>query len=207
MQSAAGRMRNLINNLLTLSRVNTRTHPFAPVDLTRVVEGVLADLEVRIEQSGACVDVGHLPIIEADATQMRQLLQNLISNALKFHQNGQSPVVKIDGQLLKRKERFWAGQSSIDEVCQITVTDNGIGFDEKYLDRIFNISQRLHSRGEFEGSGIGLAICRKIAERHHGSITARSTPGHGSTFIVVLPTKQPQGESPRLESTEDPSPS
>jgi signal transduction histidine kinase len=113
---------------------------------------------------------------------MRQLLQNLINNALKFHEPENKPVVKIHSQLMN-------------ETCKITVEDNGIGFDEKYLDRIFAVFQRLHGRGQYDGTGVGLTICQKIAERHGGSITAKSTPGQGATFIVTLPVKhQRRGE-------------
>jgi signal transduction histidine kinase len=124
--------------------------------------------------------VGELPTIEADRTQMRQLFQNLIGNGLKFHQDGQAPIVTVRSQHLSRPGQF----------CQIVVEDNGIGFDEKYLDRIFNVFQRLHGRSAYEGSGVGLAICRKIVERHGGNITATSIVGRGSAFIVTLPIKQ-----------------
>ncbi|MBH8552815.1 PAS domain-containing protein [Nostocaceae cyanobacterium CENA357] len=183
MQNAALRMQNLIEDLLKLSRVSTRKQPFVLVNLTQVVQEVLSDLEVRIQHSGGCVEVGELPMIKADPLQMRQLLQNLIGNALKFHRPQVSPIVKIHSQFLNTQ----SDQSSVDsEICQIVVEDNGIGFDEKYIDRIFNIFQRLHGRKEYEGTGMGLAICRKIVERHHGQITAQSKPGQGAKFIVTL---------------------
>ncbi len=176
MQNAAARMQRLIDDLLAYSRLTTKAYPFAPVDLAEVTQGVVSDLEVRIEQTGGRVEVGDMPTIDADPTQMRQLLQNLISNGLKFHKK-EPPVVKVHAKLLG-------------EVCQMIVEDNGIGFDEKYLDRIFTIFQRLHGRLEYEGTGIGLAICRKIVERHGGSITAESKLGEGATFIIALPVKQ-----------------
>ncbi|MBW4631373.1 MAG: PAS domain-containing protein [Iphinoe sp. HA4291-MV1] len=179
MQNAARRMQALIEDLLALSRVTTRGLPFVPVDLTQVTQEVLSDLEVRIQQTGAYVEVGELPIIHADPLQMRQLLQNLIGNALKFHRQEEPPIVKVYSQSLNRQDTI--------EFCQIIVEDNGIGFDKKYLDRIFNVFQRLHGRSEYEGTGIGLAICRKIVERHNGSISAESTLGQGSRFVVILP--------------------
>jgi signal transduction histidine kinase len=190
-------MQTLINNLLTYSRVTTRAQPFVPVELSQVARGVLSDLEVKIEKEAARVEVGDLPTIDADPTQMRQLLQNLIGNSLKFHPEGETTVVKIHGELLKgegegQRQR---GIPPVDGRCQIIVEDNGIGFDEKYLDRIFTIFQRLHGRNEYEGTGIGLAVCRKIAERHGGDITAKSAPGHGATFIVTLPVKQDAREA------------
>jgi len=194
MQNSAQRMQNLIDDLLILSRITTRVQAFVPVNLTQVAQEVLSDLEVRSQQSGGRVEVGELPTIDADPVQMRQLLQNLISNALKFHRDAEPPVVKIYSQLLDR-ERKPVEAGAVAELCQIVVEDNGIGFDEKYLDRIFNVFQRLHSRSEYEGTGMGLAICRKITERHGGSITAKSTPEHGAKFIVTLPVKQRRGEN------------
>ena len=182
MQNAAKRMQSLINNLLTLSRITTKAQPFVQVNLADVVRGVMADLELHVERAGGRVEAGDMPSIDADPTQMRQLLQNLINNALKFHEPENKPVVKIHSQLMN-------------ETCKITVEDNGIGFDEKYLDRIFAVFQRLHGRGQYDGTGVGLTICQKIAERHGGSITAKSTPGQGATFIVTLPVKhQRRGE-------------
>jgi signal transduction histidine kinase len=182
MQDAAGRMSTLINDLLTFSRVTTRAQPFTSVALEDVVHTVVGDLDARLTDTGGIVQVGPLPVIQADPTQMRQLFQNLIANGLKFHQPDVPPRVEVTAQTLP-------GDSQADwgPWVQVTVADNGIGFDEKYLDRIFTIFQRLHGRGEYEGTGIGLAVCRKIVERHGGTITARSSPGEGATFIVELP--------------------
>jgi len=193
MQSAAGRMQILIEDLLTFSRVTTRAKPFVTVELEQIAREVLSDLEVTIEQLGGRVELGKLPVIGADPLQMRQILQNLVSNGLKFHKKGESPVVKVYCEL--DNERYGlSGTSSDDKSLQLVVEDNGIGFDEKYLDKIFGIFQRLHSRSEFEGTGVGLAVCRKIAKRHGGDITAKSTPGQGAKFIVTLPLKQLKGE-------------
>jgi signal transduction histidine kinase len=173
--------------------VTTKAVPGVPVDLARVVHEVVADLEVRLEQTEGRVEVGALPTIEADPTQMRQLFQNLIGNALKFHRPEEAPMVRVTGQCLGSQAECSTGSAPITEFCHITVADNGIGFDEKYLDRIFQVFQRLHGRNTYEGTGVGLAVCRKIAERHGGSITARSTPGQGATFIVTLPVTHPKG--------------
>jgi len=180
--SSASRMRTLINDLLMFSRVATRAQPFKKVDLGQIGREVVSDLEGRIQQVDGKVEMGELPQLEADPTQVRQLLQNLIGNGLKFHRPGVKPVVRIGARLLDE-----AGQPPR---LEIIVSDNGIGFEEQYLDRIFEVFQRLHGRNEFEGTGIGLAICRKIVERHGGTITARSQVGEGSTFIVTLPTGQ-----------------
>jgi PAS domain S-box-containing protein len=186
MQSAAARMRTLINDLLSFSRVIRRTEPFVSVDLGVVTKGVLGDLEVRIEKSGAKIQVGELTVIEADPMQMHQLLLNLLSNALKFQPTGGIPVVKV------RSRTFTA--LSGEQFCEIAVEDNGIGFDEKYLEKMFAVFQRLHGRSEYEGTGVGLAVCRRITDRHHGTITAKSQVGQGATFIVTLPMHQARQE-------------
>jgi light-regulated signal transduction histidine kinase (bacteriophytochrome) len=181
MNRAAGRMHTLINDLLMFSRVATKAKPFLPTDLNSIVSDVIGDLEQRIADTGGSVEVGELPEIDADALQMRQLFQNLIANALKFHRKDEKPKVVV------RADR---AEEASDGHCRITVEDNGIGFEEKYLDRIFTPFQRLHARNAYEGTGIGLAVCRKIVERHGGTLTAKSTPGVGSTFEITLPYKQ-----------------
>ena len=186
MQKATGRMQTLINDLLTFSRVATKSRPFAPVNLAEVAAGVVEDLEGRIEMVGGRVEVGPLPVIDAEPLQMRQLLQNLIGNALKFRRPEEPPVVKVEAQLVPDP------QAPEKKLCRLTVSDNCIGFDEKYVDRIFNVFQRLHTRDEYEGSGMGLAIVRKIALHHGGDITATSKPGVGSAFILTMPASHPQ---------------
>jgi PAS domain S-box-containing protein len=193
MFNAANRMQTLITDLMTFSRIETKAQPFVPIDLGVIAGEVSADLETRIEQTGGRLEIDELPIIDADPMQMRQLLQNLIGNSLKYHREGVPPIVRVYSQ--KPDE---PSQESIDgsvlatPFCQIEVMDNGIGFDEKYLDRIFTVFQRLHVKDEYEGTGVGLAICRKIVERHGGTITARSSPGEGSTFVVTMPLRQPR---------------
>ena len=189
MHSAAGRMHTLINDLLTFSRVTTKAQPFARTDLNKIAEDVVSDLEARLDETGGSVEIDELPVIEADELQMRQLFQNLIANALKFRKPDIPPQVTVSA------EKVPSGTSSNGdlpdvEAVRIYVKDNGIGFDEKYLDRIFTPFQRLHGRNEYEGTGIGLAVCRKIVERHGGALTARSETGKGSTFIATLPVTQ-----------------
>jgi signal transduction histidine kinase len=195
MHAAAARMQTLINDLLSFSRVTTKGQPFGPVDLGGVVREVLSDLETRIESSGGHVEVGDLPTIDADAVQMRQLFQNLIANALKFRRPDAAPVVKVTAVTSTEAGvpggNGDGGGDGAAGTVEIRVADNGIGFEEKYLDRIFNVFQRLHGRDQYEGTGIGLAVCRKIAERHGGSVTATSRPGEGTTFVVTLPSSHP----------------
>ena len=182
MQSAAARMRTLINDLLAFSRVIRSSEPFVAVDLGVITKEVLGDLEVRIEKSGAKIELQQLPTIEADPMQLRQLMLNLLSNALKFQAPGATPEIKISARTFEPLSR--------EPQCELQVQDNGIGFDEKYMDKIFAVFQRLHGRTEYEGTGVGLAVCRRIVDRHHGTITAKSQPGKGATFIVTLPVKQ-----------------
>lgn len=191
MQGAARRMSGLINDLLTYSRVTTQAQPFRSVHLGEVVRDVLSALELTVEQSRAQVLVGDLPTVEADATQMHQLLQNLVSNALKFQRPGVPPVVQITGRVLPVADP--EAPETLRDMAEITVEDSGIGFDPKFAERIFGVFQRLHSREEYAGSGIGLALCRKIASRHGGSIEAEGVPGQGARFTVRLPLTHPSG--------------
>jgi light-regulated signal transduction histidine kinase (bacteriophytochrome) len=181
MNGAAERMQRMISDLLQLSRVTTQGQPFIPVDLNQVVTEVISDLEVRLEQTGGQVISNKLPAIQADPQQMTQLFLNLVGNALKFHQPGLPPLVRISGRLLPNIGR--TGRRKV----EIRVEDNGIGFNPQNVERIFQPFQRLHSQSEYEGTGIGLSICQKIVERHGGSIRAESEAGRGSTFIITLP--------------------
>ena len=191
MEGAAERMQVLIQDLLKLSRVTSRALPFETCVLGEIVLAVVSDLEVAIEQKNARVEIGALPVIRGDPVQMRQLFQNLISNALKFQRAGETPLVSVSSKIFAAPERLIAGAAPGEEVCEITVRDNGIGFDARFAEQIFVVFQRLHTRTEFEGTGIGLAICRKITDRHGGMIVAKSAEGEGATFTVTLPLKQP----------------
>jgi len=184
---AAQRMQNLINALLMYSRITTRGKEFVEVCLDDVLAEVMVDLELRLRETGGTVAAGPLPRLDADPTQMRQLLQNLIANALKFRRPDTPPRVEV--------REVAAGEVLPDaagcpppgpECCRLVVRDNGIGFEPRYAERIFGVFQRLHPQHEYEGSGIGLSLCRRIAERHGGTIRAFSRPGVGSTFVVDL---------------------
>jgi PAS domain S-box-containing protein len=177
MINAANRMSALIQSLLNYSRLNRPPEPFAPTDLSRVISDTVTDLELLIREAGGTVAFGDLPAIEADAAALRQLFQNLISNALKYAEPSRPPIVKI---LARTNGRM----------CEILVEDNGIGFEAKHADRVFKPFQRLHGRSQCEGTGMGLAICRKIVDLHGGNITTRSVPGQGATFIINLPIRQ-----------------
>lgn len=184
MQQASARMQKLLESLLSYSRVATKAEPFVQTDLIKSVQGAVSNLEILIKDKGAVVDVDALPTVEADRLQMIQLFQNLIANALKFQHENETPRVRIYSPKAGRVE---GRESALYEIC---VEDNGIGFDEKYLHKIFMPFQRLHGRSGYDGVGMGLAICKKIVERHGGEITAKSEIGKGSRFIVTLPAKR-----------------
>ena len=181
MQKSAIRMKGLIDSLLHFSRVTTHSAPFQEINLNEVVSEVLSDLEVQIERTKGRVEVDTLPNIEGEKFQMRQLFQNLISNGLKYHSEERKPVIKVK----------YAGFNA--DLEEIYIEDNGKGFDEKHLDRIFRPFERLHGHSEYGGTGMGLAICHKIVSHHKGQITAKSQPNEGSTFIIRLPGKQKSG--------------
>lgn len=178
MQESLTRMRGLINDLLAYSRVQNSQKEFVHVDLNEVVRGVVSDLEVRLEQSGGRVLAERLPVIQANSLQMRQVFQNLIGNALKFRQEGVPPVVHVSAK-------------QIDDRHEILVKDNGIGFEQEYAERIFEVFQRLQGRSSYEGTGIGLAIVKKILEQHSGEVRAESEPGQGARFYLTFPATQP----------------
>jgi light-regulated signal transduction histidine kinase (bacteriophytochrome) len=175
-------MRELLDDLLQFARVATKPEPFKVIDLREIVREAADVFEETLRDTGALVEIEDLPNIEADETQILRLFQNLIGNALKFRGDEKPRIIvfaKQDGR----------------GVCEIFLKDNGIGFEQQFAERIFKPFQRLHGRGEYDGTGMGLAICRKIVERHGGSIKAESEPGKGSTFIVRLPVKQDRWES------------
>lgn len=186
MQNASMRMSALISDLLSFSRITTKAEPFVAISLQEVVDEVLEDLEIAIEEAGAEVSVGALPEIEADRFQMKQLFQNLLGNAIKFRHPELAPRIRIQAHV---EERDSDTNTRGAQWVRIEVDDNGIGFDEKFAARIFTPFQRLHARTEYEGTGIGLAVCRRIVERHGGSIEAHSTAGSGSRFVIHLPRK------------------
>jgi two-component system, LuxR family, sensor kinase FixL len=189
MIGAAERMGTLIENLLSYSRASSRDMELSDVALEAVVEDVLADLDQVIAGTQARVVVGSLPRIEADPVQMRQLFQNLVSNALKYQSADTSPRVTIDGEYLDHRGRVVVpGPAAL--LARIRLTDNGIGFQPEYAERIFELFQRLHGRDQYEGTGIGLGMCRRIVTRHGGTITAEGRPGKGATFIVTVPLTQ-----------------
>jgi PAS domain S-box-containing protein len=177
--NSASRMRQLLRDLRLFSSAATKPEPFEKIDLVKIVREAVDVLEASAEETGCQIEIENMPAIEADESQMLLLFQNLIGNALKFH-SGETPHIKVYGKLDRKR------------ICEILVEDNGIGFDQQFAERIFKPFQRLHNRGEYDGTGMGLSICRKIVERHGGNIRAESEPGKGSTFIIRLPVKQNQ---------------
>jgi len=179
-ENSTQHMRNFISDLLEYSRVNAGVRKFKTINLNEIGKEVISILEESINQSVGKVEFKRLPNIEADKMQMSQLFQNLIANALKFHKLGVAPVITISSRDLKNG------------LHEISISDNGIGFDEKYLEKIFKPFGRLHGQSKFQGTGIGLALCKKIVQRYGGTLTAKSIMGEGSTFIITLPEKQPE---------------
>ncbi|RJR38409.1 MAG: PAS domain S-box protein [Desulfobacteraceae bacterium] len=177
MTGAANRMQMLLEALLRYSRLETRGGDFKRLKLNDVVKGAAADLEIALRDAGAQLKIGSLPSVIGDPYQLRQVFQNLIGNAAKYHRSEVKPLIKIYGE-------------EYEGAYHILVEDNGIGFDEKYSDKIFQPFQRLHGKHEYPGTGIGLSICRKVVESHGGTIKAKSTIGKGSTFIITLPVKE-----------------
>ncbi|OLY94756.1 PAS domain-containing sensor histidine kinase [Cnuella takakiae] len=176
MQSAAQRMRSLIHDLLSFSQVEGKRIDFKPVNLEGVLHFVQQSLEVTIQEKGAVLEIGSLPMVRGDEGMLIQMFENLVGNALKYAKDDEAPYIHIEGQQSQGR-------------IELRVQDNGIGFDEKYLTQMFALFQRLHSSNRYKGTGLGLAICKKIVLLHGGTITARSTPGAGATFIISLPTE------------------
>jgi signal transduction histidine kinase len=189
MQLAATRMSTLIRDLLTYSRIETHRDTALPVSLNEVVTDVQMNLELQLSETHARLEVDALPVIIGDFSQLSQLFQNLIGNALKFRRDDTVPMVRINTQLVTLDQLPVDARPArqVSAYHRIDVVDNGIGFDGKYVDRIFQVFQRLHSKNEYAGTGIGLAICQKVVANHGGSITAQSQPGQGATFSVYLP--------------------
>ncbi|MGV3558934.1 ATP-binding protein [Larkinella arboricola] len=190
MQSAAVRMKVLVKDLLAYSRLTTQQQPFEALNLNQIFSEVLVDLETSILQKQATIETQDLPVIQGDALQLRQLFQNLLSNALKFSKPGQHPVIQISTSILPASQLpAVIVPNGSPTYAFISITDNGIGFEQKYEDRIFRLFQRLHGLSQYQGTGIGLAICKKVIDNHQGYITVRSQPHHGSTFMIYLPTE------------------
>lgn len=184
---SAERMQTLITDLLAYSRLSSQVKPEL-TDMNVVLQEVLSDFDYLIERKNATIKTNELPTIDSIPSQLRQVFQNLIGNALKFSGNSQHPLIEITSELIADKS-FDSPVAAEGKFCRITVKDNGIGFDEIYLDRIFIIFQSLNDRQSYEGTGIGLAIAKKIIEKHNGLITAKSQVGKGASFIIVLPLK------------------
>jgi light-regulated signal transduction histidine kinase (bacteriophytochrome) len=189
MLAATENMSLLIDNLLELSLLSRKIQPYKQCDLNVILKEVQTELELVIEETNTTIALQNLPVLEAIPSQMSQLFNNLISNAIKFRKPGVYPLIKIAGKKLSAAEKHDYLLSLNHEFYQITVEDNGIGFEEEYATRIFLIFQRLHGRAEYGGSGIGLAICKKIIDNHHGQIHAESVPGEGAVFTILLPEK------------------
>ena len=189
-QSSTSRMQNLINDVLQFSLLSKEREKFEMVDLDIILNNVLNDYELSIEQKNAKIITGDLPVLEAIALQMGQLFTNLLSNALKFNKNINQLQITVTSSILNKEEAKTLNTDQSNEYYKIEFADNGIGFEQKSAEQIFTIFQRLHGRTEFEGTGIGLAMCKKIVQNHHGIIYANSVPANGAVFTIILPKTQ-----------------
>ncbi len=192
---SSNRMKTMIVDILTYSRLSTNEDSFVPTDLNDVVADVLTDFDLLISDKKAVVKVKNLPTVDVNRGQLRQVFHNLISNALKFSKRDTTPELLISGTIDQVSE---LGDATETPYCSIRITDNGIGFDKQYADKVFSLFQRLNTKEAYEGSGIGLAITKRIIDRHNGTIKAESKEGAGSTFIIKLPVRQPHPLPPLL---------
>ncbi|HUR09995.1 MAG TPA: response regulator [Flavitalea sp.] len=187
-QNASARMQALINDILTFSKLSVETDAFVHADLNAIVSDVLIDMEIIIKEKKAKIEAEKLPVLLVNPGLIRPLLANLISNALKYSKKEVTPVIRIRCETTDVRVAS-NGKESEEKYCRIYIEDNGIGFDQKYAEQIFHMFKRLHLNTEFEGTGIGLALCKKIVEMHNGYISAKSKPGEGASFIISLPMK------------------
>jgi signal transduction histidine kinase len=186
-QRAAERTQMLITDILAFSKISADASDFAKVDLNIVLHELLTDLSDEIKEKKASVNVDTLPSLQVSQRLMRPLFQNLISNALKYCKKDEPPVINIRSEISDNNSNHTGKNHFEKKYCRIVIEDNGIGFDQKYADEIFGMFRRLHGNGEYEGTGIGLALCKKIVEQHQGFISARGTLGQGSTFVISFP--------------------
>lgn len=189
-KASADNMRSLIDNLLEFSRVSRGRHTYSPVNLNFVLHQVLSELELTIEETNTKIESDSLPVIEASLPQIKQVFVNMIGNAIKFRKKDHPPRIEIRSELLPSTDRASLGLPTGAIYHKLTIQDNGIGFEPEYAETIFQVFQRLHGKTEYPGSGIGLAICRKIIEKHRGMAYATAAPGEGACFTLILPEKQ-----------------
>jgi len=187
--NSSARMKTLVTEILNYSKLSADDHQVIDIDLNNIINDLREHFELVIEEKHAIIKVGELPVIEGNNGQIRQMFQNLISNALKFSRDDISPVIEITSKRIAGKS-FEAVAKNDGDYCMVNIQDNGIGFDGKYVDNIFSLFERLNAKDKYEGAGIGLAVAKKIAEKHDGLITAVSAEGMGAKFQIILPLKQ-----------------
>lgn len=190
MLGASENMRNLIDNLLEFSKVSRSKQPYEKVDLNMLLKSSMEDLDMRIDETGTRIHVEDLPVIEAIPSQMRQLLFNLLHNAIKFRKKDTDLEIRIKAKPVTPQEKKTYQLPAQQDYFMISIADNGIGFEQQYAEKIFQLFQRLEGKSEYPGTGIGLSICRKIVVNHKGQIFAESKPGEGTTFYIILPKEQ-----------------
>lgn len=193
MMASADSMRSLINNLLEFSKISKTSQPFEAINLNHILRQVKSDLELTIEETGTIINtIQPLPVLEAVASQIKQLLVNIVNNAIKFHKSGITPVITLETTIADDEEKATNELNVAETYYKISITDNGIGFESEYALRIFQVFQRLHGKSEYPGTGIGLAICKKILEYHNGIIYAENLPDQGARFVFIIPEHHSQ---------------
>jgi signal transduction histidine kinase len=186
-QSACARMQNLINDIFTLSKITNTKEQLTSANMNQLLEEVIVEMDTLVHDSNAKIIIDKLPVIEVNKSLIKRLFLNLIGNSIKYAQKGVPPIIRISSKM----ETIQLGKNSATRFCRIYLQDNGIGFDQQYAEQIFTMFKRLHANTEYEGTGIGLAICKRIIEEHHGFISAKSEPGVGTTFTISLPVESP----------------
>lgn len=185
MQAACERMQNLINDILAFSKIAISKESLVLTDLNAVIDEVLADMDMQVHEKNAQITVHKLPMLHVYPNLMKPLFQNLLNNSLKYSQKEIQPVIEISGKI----ESMTEGKKGGKKFCRIQIKDNGVGFEQQYAEQIFTMFKRLHGNSEYAGTGIGLAICKKIVEEHHGYISAKSAVNQGATFTITLPVE------------------
>lgn len=201
-QASCARMQNLINDIFTLSKISTTKEAMVKTDINHLLDDVIAEMDLQIQDSNAKIIIDKLPELFLNQSLMKRLFQNLLNNSIKYAQKDTPPVIRISGKVESLDDL--SGKPKLTKYCRIYIQDNGIGFDQQYAEQIFTMFKRLHASSEYEGTGIGLAICKKIVDEHHGFITAKSVVNSGTTFTISLPIDIPAAESvPLISKNED----
>jgi signal transduction histidine kinase len=201
MQNACERMQNLINDILAFSKIAVSKESLVLSDLNAILDEVLSDMDLQVQEKNAKIKIDKLPKIHVYPTLMKPLFQNLLNNSLKYSQKGVAPVIEISGKIETHPDGL--SKEKTKKFCRITIKDNGVGFEQQYAEQIFTMFKRLHGNAEYAGTGIGLAICKKIVEEHHGYISAKSSVNQGAVFTITLPAEISEEIIPKIPQQQE----